>query len=293
MTGIPIEHAYVNINGSHIMAQSGHGVVAVSKADGEIKEDDVARVIDAAQTVATPPNYEIIHVIPQSFTVDNQHGIKDPIGMTGLRMEVHAQIILGLMSQIKNLTKCVYRTSVDIDDLVLGSLGCAEAVLTKRQKRIGVALINIGGATTNLLVFEEGDVMYSKIFRSDLRILRTILRLDCAPRLTLRKKIKLTYGSCMPEEVDKKEVLIFTIFMRASRLQGCQKNMWRRSFEARTEEIFKMVDKELERIDRSSLLLAGVVLSRAMAQNFRHGDAGEQPFKLPASVGISRSHDGH
>src|SRR3990167_4709387 len=129
MTGIPIERAFVGINGSHVISQDSHGVVAVSKADGEIKEEDVERVIEAAQAVATPPNYEIIHVIPRSFTVDNQRGIKDPIGMTGIRLEVDAQIIQGLTSQVKNMTKCVYRTGVDIDDLVLGVLAASESVL--------------------------------------------------------------------------------------------------------------------------------------------------------------------
>ena len=288
MTGIPIEHAYVNINGSHIMAQSGHGVVAVSKADGEIKEDDVARVIDAAQTVATPPNYEIIHVIPQSFTVDNQHGIKDPIGMTGLRMEVHAQIILGLMSQIKNLTKCVYRTSVDIDDLVLGSLGCAEAVLTKRQKELGVALINIGGATTNLLVFEEGDVMYSKIFPLGSAHITNDIAIGLRTSIDIAEKIKLTYGSCMPEEVDKKEVFDLHDIHESEPSAGVSKKHVAEIIEARTEEIFKMVDKELERIDRSGLLPAGVVLTGGGAKLPGMVMLAKQLFKLPASVWISR-----
>jgi len=154
MTGVPIEQAYISINGSHIISQESHGVVAVSKADGEIRDDDVARVIEAAQTVATPPNYEILHVIPRQFTVDNQKGIKDPVGMTGIKLEVEAQIILGLTSQIKNLTKCIYRTGVDIQDLVLGVLAASESVLSKRQKELGVCLVNLGGLTTNIMVFE-------------------------------------------------------------------------------------------------------------------------------------------
>ena len=163
MTGVPVEHVFIGINGSYITSQDSHGVIAVSKSDGEIREEDVERVIEAAQAVATPPNYEILHVIPRSFTVDNQKGIKDPIGMSGIRLEVDAQIIQGLSSQVKNLTKCIYRTGIDIDDMVLGILASAEAVLTKKQKDLGVALLNIGGSTTSLMVFEEGDVLHTAI----------------------------------------------------------------------------------------------------------------------------------
>ena len=136
MVGQPIEHAWIGISGSHIIAQESRGVVAVSKTDGEIRAEDVERVIEAARAVATPPNYEILHVIPKSFTVDSQTGIKDPIGMTGIRLEVETQIIQGLTAQIKNLTKCVYRTGLDIDDLVLSILAASESVLTPRQKEL-------------------------------------------------------------------------------------------------------------------------------------------------------------
>jgi cell division protein FtsA len=155
MTGIPIEHAVVSVNGSHVMTQSGHGVVAISKANGEVAEDDIDRVIEAAQQVVTPTNYEILHVIPQSFIVDDQQHIKDPLGMTGIKLEVDAQIILGLTSQIKNVTKAVYRAGVSIDELVVEALASADSILTKRQKELGVALLNIGASTTSLIVLRR------------------------------------------------------------------------------------------------------------------------------------------
>ncbi|HLC90121.1 MAG TPA: cell division protein FtsA, partial [Patescibacteria group bacterium] len=158
MIGVPIQNVWVGISGAHIISQESRGVVAVARADGEISEDDVERSIEAARTVATPPNYEILHVIPKSFTVDGQPGIKDPLGMTGVRIEVETQIIQGLSSQIKNLTKAVYRTGLNIEDLVLSILATSEAVLTSRQKELGVAVVNIGGSTTSLAVFEEGDI---------------------------------------------------------------------------------------------------------------------------------------
>jgi cell division protein FtsA len=152
MTGVPAEHATVSINGTHVTSIESHGIVAVAKADGEIKQNDVDRVIEAAQAVAAPPNYEILHVIPRSYTVDNQHGVKDPIGMSAMRLEVDAQIIEGQTAQIKNLQKAVYRTGVSIDDMVLSVLGSSLACVSKRQKDLGVALLNIGASTSSLMV---------------------------------------------------------------------------------------------------------------------------------------------
>lgn len=284
MTGIPVEHAFVGINGSHITSQESHGVVAVSKADGEIKEEDVERVIEAAQAVATPPNYEILHVIPRSFTVDNQKGIKDPIGMTGIRLEVDAQIIQGLTSQIKNLTKCVYRTGVDIDDLVLGILAAAEAALSKKQKDLGVALLNLGGATTSLMVFEEGDVLHTAILPIGSGHITNDIAIGLRTSITLAEKIKLEYGSALPAEINKREEIDL------SELDSKEEGVVSRKhiaeiIEARSEEIFKMVDKELQKIDRSGLLPAGIVLTGGGTKLPGLIEVAKKEFRLPASLG--------
>jgi len=284
MTGIPIEHAFVGINGSHITSQESHGVVAVSKADGEIKEEDVERVIEAAQAVATPPNYEILHVIPRSFTVDNQKGIKDPIGMTGIRLEVDAQIVQGLSSQIKNLTKCVYRTGVDIDDLVLGILASAETVLSKKQKDLGVALVNIGGATTSLMVFEEGDVLHTAILPVGSGHITNDIAIGLRTSINLAEKIKLEYGSALPDEINKREEI--DISELDSKEEGVvSRRHIAEIIEARCEEIFKMIDKELQKIDRSGLLPAGIMLTGGGAKLSGLVEVAKKEFKLPSSLG--------
>jgi len=163
VVGLPVNHAYIGISGAHIMSQESRGVIAVSRADGEIKKDDIERVLEVARSMATPPNYEILHTLPRSFIVDNQPNIKNPIGMTGVRIEAEAQIILGLNSQIKNLKKCLYRAGVAEEELVFTPLACSEAVLNKRQKELGVMVINIGSTTTSLAVFEEGDILLAKV----------------------------------------------------------------------------------------------------------------------------------
>jgi len=284
MTGMPVEHAYVGINGSHVTSQDSHGVIAVSKANGEIKEDDVERVIEAAQAVATPPNYEILHVIPRSFAVDNQPGIKDPVGMTGIRLEVDAQIIQGLSSQIKNLTKCVYRTGVDIDDLVLGVLATAEAVLSKKQKDLGVVLVNLGGATTSVLVFEEGDVLHTAILPIGSGHITNDIAIGLRISIDLAEKLKVEYGSALANEINKREEINLSEVDSKEEGTVSQRHI-AEIIEARCEEIFKMVDKELQRIDRSGLLPSGVVLTGGGAKLPGIVEVAKKEFRLPASLG--------
>ncbi len=287
MTGIPIEHALVGISGSHINSIQSHGVVAVSKADGEIKEDDVARVIEAAQSVATPPNYETLHVIPRSFSVDNQSNIKDPIGMTGIRLEVDAQIIQGLSSQIKNITKCVYRTSLDIDDLTLGILAAAEALLTRRQKELGVALINIGGTTTSLAVFEEGDIVHTAILPVGSGHITNDIAIGLRTSIEVAEQVKLEYASCLPEEINKREEINLSDISSNESASVPRKHIAEIT-EARIEEVFSLADKELQKIERSGLLPAGIVLTGGGAKLPGMVEVAKRVFKLPSSLGEPR-----
>lgn len=287
MTGVPVEQAYISINGSHIISQESHGVVAVSKADGEIRDDDVARVIEAAQTVATPPNYEIIHVIPRQFTVDNQKGIKDPVGMTGIKLEVEAQIILGLTSQVKNLTKCIYRTGVDIQDLVLGILAAAESVLSKRQKELGVCLVNLGGLTTSVMVFEEGDVVYTKILPIGAGHITNDIAIGLRTSVDVAEKVKNEHGTALPEEVSKRDNIDLAQFQSGeeglvSKLEVAE------IIEARLEEIFAIINKELKIIGRAGMLPAGIVLTGGGARLKGAVEVAKKSFNLPASVGAPK-----
>ncbi len=283
MTGAPVEHAWVSINGSHILAQASHGVIAVSKADGEIKEQDVDRVVEAAQAVATPPGYEILHVLPRNFTVDNQPGIKDPVGMTGVRLEVEAQIIEGQTSHIKNLTKCVYRTGVDIDDLVLAILANAEAVLIRRQRELGAVLVNIGGATTSLLVFEDGDPLHAAILPVGSGHITNDIAIGLRTSIDLAEKLKIEYGHAKASDISKREEIDLS---ELSLEEGMvSRKHLAEIIEARLIEIFNLVDKELVKIDRSGSLPAGVILTGGGAKLSGLVDIAKQEFRLPASLG--------
>lgn len=288
MTGIPVEQATVSLNGTHVTSMESHGIVAVAKADGEIKQNDVDRVIEAAQAVAAPPNYEILHVIPRSYTVDNQHGVKDPIGMSAMRLEVDAQIIEGQTGQIKNLQKAIYRTGVSINDLVLAVLASSLACATKRQKELGVAVLNLGGSTTSLMVFEEGDVLHTKILPVGAGHITNDIAIGLRVSIDVAEKIKLEFGSATPGDISKHdEVNLHDVGaeeVTVSRRQIAE------IIEARVEEIIKMVDRELQQIDRSGLLPAGVIVTGGGAKLPGLVEIGKRDFRLPVSIGFPQGY---
>lgn len=285
MTGAPIEHAWVGISGNHIISQESKGVVAVSKPNGEIQEDDIERALEAAKAVASPPNYEILHVIPKSFSVDSQEGIKDPVGMTGVRLEASALIVQGLTAQIKNLTKCVYRTGLDIDDLVLSILANAEAIVSSRQKELGVCLINIGGSTTSLVVYEEGDVIHTAVLPIGSDHITSDIAIGLRISVDMAERIKLEYGSAVPGEISKKEEIDLRDFGEDEKTFVSKKYV-AEIIEARVDEIFEKCDKELKKIGRSGLLPGGVILTGGGSKLYGLVDVAKNRFKLPASLGM-------
>ena len=287
MTGLPCEHAFVGVSGNHVISQLSHGVIAVAKADGEVRENDVERVLEAAQAITAPPNYEILHVIPRNFIVDNQQGIKDPVGMTGVRLEVDAQIIQGLSSQIKNLTKCIYRTGVDIDDLVFSILATAEAVLTKKQKELGVAILNIGGTTSTLAVFEEGDILATNTLPIGAAHITSDIAIGLRTSLEIAEQVKLEYGTALPQNIRSREEIHLNEFSENEEGAVLRKHL-AEIIEARVEEIFKMVDKELKKIERSGKLPAGVILTGGGAKLPGLVEVAKREFRLPATISAPR-----
>jgi len=287
MTGVPIEKAFVSISGSHIKSESSKGVIAVAKADGEIGAEDVNRVIEAAQAVSTPPNCEILHVIPESFSVDSQKGIKDPVGMTGIRLEVQVQIIQGLSAHIKNLTKVVYRAGVEVEDLVVSSLASAEAVLSKRQKELGSAILNIGGTTTSLAVFEEGEVIHTAVIPIGSVHITNDIAIGLRTSIDTAEEVKIRYGTASPKGIDKKEDIDLSTITEGE-VGVVSKKHVAEIIEARVEEIFKLNDDELAKIERSGKLPAGIVLCGGGALLDGLIPLARKLFKLPASVGRPR-----
>lgn len=283
MTGVQIERAFVGISGSHIVSQESKGVVAVSRSDGEIREEDVERSLEAARTVATPLNYEILHVLPKSFTVDGQSGIKDPVGMTGIRLEVDAQIIQSLSSQLKNLTRCVYRTGIEIDDIVLGILAAADAVATQRQKELGVVVASIGGLTTSIAVFEEGDAIRTVVLPIGSEHITSDIAIGLRTSIEVAERVKVEHGLASSRDVKKEDIRLADL--GADEDEIVSKKFVAEIIEARVEEILGKIDKELKKIDRSGRLPAGIILTGGGSKLNGLVDMAKSELRLPASLG--------
>jgi len=288
MIGTNIERAIIGISGTHIITQPSRGVVAVANARGEIREEDVERVLEAAQTVATPPNYEILHIVPLSFMVDSQPGIKDPVGMTGVRLEVEAQVIEGLSNQIKTLTKCLSRAGIICDDLVFSILAASEAVLERKEKELGVGVLNLGSTTSSLAVFEEGDLLMTKILPIGSRHITGDIAIGLKISVDLAESVKLCYGHALPEEVSPEEKI------NLNDLDEKETNIFSRReiseiIEARGEEIFKMVEKELNLIKKSRKLPGGLVLTGGGAKLNGIDGLAKKILKLPVSIGFPKN----
>lgn len=293
LIGVPINCVWVSINNPHIKCERSRGVVAVGKSDGEISEDDIERAIEAARALSVPPNYEILHVIPVKFTVDNQEDIKDPIGMNGIRLEVETLIIQGLSSQIKNLTKAIYRTGFDIEDLVLSPLAASEAVINNKQKELGVALINIGAATTSLAVYEEGELLHTAVLPIGSEHITADIAIGLRCPINLAERIKIEYGSAKSSQFSKKDEIDISDLAKEEEVGDEIKTVSRKYIaeiiEARIEEIFEKVDDELKKIERSGMLPAGVFLVGGGSKLVDLIDVAKKKLRLPAAIGVSRN----
>ncbi|NQV11726.1 cell division protein FtsA [Candidatus Uhrbacteria bacterium] len=284
MTGQPVQSAWVGISGVHIIAQESKGVIGVARSDGEIREEDVDRAIEAARTVATPSNHEILHVIPKSFTVDGQRGVKDPVGMTGIRLEVDALIIQGLTSQIKNITKCVYRTGLNIDDMVFSVLATGEAVLSPKQKELGSVVVNVGAQTTSVIVYEEGDAKHVAVLPIGADHITSDIAIGLRTSIEVAEKIKLKHGTALPSDTERGAKISVSDFGALGE-ETCTHQFLAEIINARCEELFEKVDEELAKIDRSGLLPAGVFLTGAGAKLPGMSVIVKEVLRLPVTMG--------
>lgn len=283
ITGLPIEQVFFGISGPSISCQEGKGVIAVSKINGEIEEEDVRRAIEAAHSVNTPPNHEMLHIIPKNFIVDGQSAIKDPVGMTGIRLEAETLVINGSSSQIKNFTKCVYRTGLHIEDIVYSGLAVSEAALSNKQKELGVAVLDIGASTTHLTVFEGGDLIHSATLPLGSDHITADIAIGLRIDLETAEKIKVKEGYALSSEIDKKVEIELKDFGEEESALVSKKYLTR-IIEARVEEILERVDNEFKKIGKSGMLPAGVILTGGGAKLKGIVEQVKKQLRLPARL---------
>ncbi|MFB6225787.1 MAG: cell division protein FtsA [Candidatus Paceibacteria bacterium] len=287
LIGIPIEDAWVGFSDKDIKTKESKGVIAVAKSDGEISHEDVDRAVEAARTVAPPLNYEMLHVIPRRYTVDGQEGIKDPVGMTGVRLEVKTKIIHGLTTHLNNISKAVYRTGIDINDLVLSVLAAGDVVTTEKQRDLGVAVVNIGGSITSLVVYENGDIIHTDTIPIGSEHITNDLAIGLRSSIDVAERAKINYGYCLPGEVDGEEKVDLST-VGAEESEMVSREYIAKIIQARTEEIFERVDDSLQDAQKSGLLPAGVVFTGGGAKLGGIEELAKDKLRLPASLGYPK-----
>ena len=269
----------MSVGGEHISSRVSKGVVAVSRADSQVSEEDVDRAINAASAISIPSNREVLHVLPRRFTVDSADSIKDPVGMHGVRLEVDALIVEDSTPFIKNLIKCVREAGLEEDGLLLTPLAAARSILTKRQKELGVLSLDLGGGTTGLTVYEEGDILHCAILPVGQMHVTNDIAIGLRVSIDVAEKIKLAYGTARVAEVKKSEIIDLAKMGEAG--GNVSRQEVAEIMEARLAEIFDLVNKELKKIDRVGFLPAGIVLTGGGAKIKGIVEFAKQRLKLP------------
>ncbi len=290
--GQKIKEVYANIGGSHLFCNTSRGLVSVSRADQKISEEDINRVLQAAQTLSLPPNKEVLEIFPKDFIVEGEKGIKDPLGMEGVRLEVDALVVCGFSPYLKNSNQALLNSGLQILDLLPAPIASAKAVLTPREKELGVLLLDIGAGTTSLAVFEEGNLIDLAVFPVGSGNITNDIAICLKTDMDTAEKIKIEFGTCILEKKTKKRSPKNELMRIESLSSGepilFSKKILLQIIEARIGEILKEVQKELKKIGKTNLLPAGVVLTGGGAKLPKIRDFCKRELKLSCRIGKAR-----
>jgi len=283
MAGCEIHSVFAGIAGSHIRSLNSHGIVAIR--DHEVAIGDVDRVIDAARAVAIPADQKILHILPQEFVIDHQEGIKEPIGMSGVRLEAKVHIVTGAVSAAQNIIKCVRRCGLEVDDVILEQLASSYAVLTEDEKELGICLVDIGGGTTDIAVFTDGAIHHTAV----IPIAGDQVTNDIAVALRTptqhAEDIKVQYACALTQLANADETIdVPSVGERPSRRLSRQ--TLAEVVEPRYEELFTLIQAELRRSGFEDLVAAGIVLTGGSSKMEGVVELAEEIFHMPVRIGI-------
>jgi len=282
MAGCEITEVYTGIAGGHIRGFNSHGVIAIK--DKEVRESDIRRVVDAAAAVAIPMDRELIHIVPQEFIVDDQDGIKEPLGMSGVRLEAKVHIVTGAVASAQNIIKCANQTGLNVSDIVLQQLASAEACLTVDEKELGVILVDIGGGTTDIALFGGGSLRHTAVVALGGNHITNDLAVGLRTPLPEAERLKKKYG-CARAKMVKEDETIKVPGVGGREPKNISRKVIAEIIEARVEEIFSLVQREMMKTGIDSPLAAGVVITGGSAALDGIEDLGESFFNLPVRIG--------
>ncbi len=282
MAGCEITSVYAGIAGGHITGFNSHGIIAIKGT--EVTKQDIEKVIDAARAVAIPMDREVIHVLPQEYIVDDQKGIQDPVGMTGVRLEANIHIVTSAVTSVHNIIKCANRSGLDVCDIVLESIASGESVLTREERKIGTVLLDLGGGTTDLAVFADNNIKHTFVLPLGGYNLTNDIAVGISAPLSEAEKIKIKCGTCILRNIrDDESIEISSMEDRESR--KFPRQILGEILEPRMEEIFMLIKNELSRVNMENLKPSGVVITGGTSLLEGMTELGESIFKLPTRIG--------
>ena len=302
MAGYSISSAFFSVGGAHISSQNSHGVVAVAEPNKEITTEDVNRAVDAARAVSLPSTREILHVLPREFIVDNQEGIKDPIGMTGVRLEVSTHLITAGSTSLKNLEKCASLVGIDIDGFIFSGLAAASAVLTETERELGVVLVDLGAGTMDICIYIDGSLSYSSVLPIGARNITNDLAIGLRISLESAEKIKLLLNQKnimpqaveLPEGMPKKEknkiplddeINLSSLNLPEGLMKVSRKTLVDGIIKPRLNEMFTMVGLEIKKSGFGGLTPAGIVICGGGAETLGVVEAARRNLAMQVRLG--------
>ena len=283
MAGCQIHSVYAGIAGSHIRSMNSHGIVAIK--DREVIENDVDRVIDAARAVAIPADQKVLHVLPQEFIIDQQEGIREPVGMSGVRLEAKVHLVTGAVSAAQNIVKCIERCGLHADDIILEQLASSYSVLTDDEKELGVCIVDIGGGTTDIAVFTEGAIKHTAVIPIAGDQVTNDIAIAMRTPTQYAEEIKIKYACALRQLTSTDEVIeVPSVGDRPPRRLARQ--TLAEVVEPRYEELMSLVLAELRRSGYENLIAAGVVLTGGSAKMEGVVELAEEVFHMPVRLGV-------
>ena len=291
MAGIKVDSVIAGLSGDHVRSINSHGVIAVARSDREITELDVERVIDAARAVAIPADREIIHVLPQEYIIDEQTGIKVPVGMSGVRLETEVHIVTAAATAVRNIYRAINRCELEVEALVLEALASSYALVSDEEQELGVAVIDLGGSKTDIAVFFDGSIRHTSTVPLGGKNVTNDIAIGLRTPIDQADDIKMAYGSAVPSLVNADEMIsVPGIGGRGAR--EISRHVLASIIGPRMEEIFTLVQREVKKANYPDTLAAGIVLTGGGSLLPGSVELAEQIFDMPVKIGIPRRFEG-
>lgn len=289
MSGCDIHSVYVGIAGSHVNSLNSHGIVAIKEK--EVIDADLERVIDAAQAVAIPADQRILHILPQEYIIDSQEGIKEPLGMCGVRLEAKVHLVTGAQNAVQNIDKCVRRCGLEVDQIILEQLASAQSVLTEDEKELGVCLVDIGGGTTDMAIFTEGAIRHTAVIPIAGDQVTNDIAMAFATPTQHAEEIKIKYACALSQLAGEHETIkVPSVGDRSPR--ELTRQALAEVVEPRYEELFNLIKAELRRSGFEEMIPAGIVLTGGTAKMEGAVELAEEVFHVPVRLAIPQGVSG-